>query len=133
MHPMGGLSPDDLGALVDTLVHAAWDREGGTYHLSGAAVDPMSAEHLWAVGRPHQSLRIGGEVCSPDLVAAWVESVVRMDPLHDTFGVWWDQEDERVVFDVVDLYHTEVEAVREGKLRKEQAIYDLATDMERFL
>lgn len=133
MHPMGGLSSDDLDSLVLRLTSAGWNRDGVTLRLSGDAVDATGHEHLWAVGRPAQSLRCGTEVVNSDIVRSWVTDVLMLDPLHDAFGAWWDQEDERVVFDAVDLYEDTDEAVAEAEVRGEAAIYDLATDMERFI
>ncbi len=133
MHPMGGLSPKDLDSVVDALTQTAWNHEGATYHLSGEAWDASHVPHLWAVGRPAQSLQVGPEVVSSDLVRAWVTDVLLLDHLCDAFGVWWDKDAECAVFDAVDFYPEEVLAVAEARSRGEAAIYDLATDLERFV
>lgn len=125
------------GDLVERLVERAWENEGGTFGLAGEEL-PYPAEliggrprELWAVGRRLQGMTLAPEVVSTDIVKAWAEAVVDLDPNHDSYGVWFNRDENRVHFDAVDLYGDAAEALTQARARGELAVYDIVNDVER--
>lgn len=123
----------EQGDLVEELVGRAFDRAGGTFNLIGGPVVAPDLAHLWAVGRPSQSMACGAEIVSTNLVEAWARSVLLLDPVQDTFGVWYDRDTGLISFDAIDLFQDEEDAVLAGRDRKQTAIYDIVLDIERIL